>query len=112
MSAYFPEGTDIYDLHFFVGTQYLGSEYYETPLQPCTWYEIEVASQTVPECLIIYLTDEEHNVIGRIASWLVAPTVQDVTEWLGFLGWGPGHGWDGQSWSLRCDASLPIQGRR
>jgi hypothetical protein len=90
MSAYFPHGTDIYDLHFFVGTQYLGSKYYESPLTPCTWYEIPVDSETLPECITIYLTDEEHNIIGRIASWLVGPAVQDITEWFGNPGMGPG----------------------
>ena len=81
LPTYFPQGTDIYDLHIFNGEQHLSSVYYDTPLVPCQWYYIDLEG-TPPQCLTIYLTDEDHNIIGRIASWAVAPNVQDLTTWL------------------------------
>ncbi len=96
--AYFPNGTNIYDLHFFSGSTYLGSEYFDTPLQPCTTYTFDVSvppGTAVPECITICLTDKNHNTWGRIASWLVGPTVVDLTTHLTDYGTGI---WPGTSY--------------
>ena len=72
LEAYFPEGTNIYDLHFYSeGGQYLGSVYFDTPLVPCHEYQFPADGYdggAVPEIIIIYLTDEEHNIWGQTAS--------------------------------------------
>ncbi|MEA1958519.1 MAG: hypothetical protein U9N44_02440 [Chloroflexota bacterium] len=86
--AYFPNGSNIWDLHFFAGDTYLGSEYFDAPLVPCTWYTFHVDTETSPECITIYLTDEFHNTWGQIASWLVDSTVEDLTTNL--TGYGTG----------------------
>ncbi len=72
MSAYFPHGTNIYDLHFFTGElKYLGSEYFDTPLEPCTWHttSLEVPEGTNTGSIIIYLTDENHNIWGQFGFY-------------------------------------------
>ena len=89
--AYFPSGTNIYDLHFWSGSTYLGSEYFETPLVPCTTYTFNVSNPTgggVPECITICLTDQNHNTWGSTASWLVGPNVVDLTTYLTDYGTG------------------------
>jgi len=90
--AYFPKGTNIYDLHFFSSDgAYLGSEYFETPLVSCTTYTFDIPTPPgagVPECITICLTDQNHDTWGRIASWLVGPTVVDLTTHL--TDWGTG----------------------
>ena len=69
---YFPDGTDIYDLHFYTEEgECLGSEYYDAPLEVCVWYAIEIEEfegEQAPELITIYLTDQEHNTWGRTTS--------------------------------------------
>jgi hypothetical protein len=91
LPSYFPNGTNVYDIHFWSGGVCLGSEYFETPLVPCTTYTFDVAIPTgagVPECIIICLTDQNHNPIGSTASWLVAESVVDLTQYLTDYGTG------------------------
>jgi cell division septation protein DedD len=100
--AYFPNGTNIYDLHFWSGSTYLGSEYFETPLVPCTTYKFTLPTPAsgVPECITICLTDQNHNTWGSTASWLVGSTVQDITQWFGNPGMGPGLWPMGGFWAV------------
>jgi hypothetical protein len=89
--SYFPKGTNIYDVHFWSGSTYLGSEYFETPLVPCTTYTFNVPTPPgsgVPECITICFTDQNHNTWGSTASWLVGPNVVDLTTYL--TDWGTG----------------------
>jgi len=86
--AYFPGGTDIYDLHYFAGSQYLGSEYFDTPLVPCTVYKFPVETGgEAPPCITIYLTDKYGNIWGQIASWLVGLPVKDLTAQIDMCAW-------------------------
>jgi hypothetical protein len=83
LPAYFPNGSNIYDVHFWSGGTYLGSEEFETPLVPCTTYTFNVSTPTgggVPECITICLTDKNHNPWGSTASWLVGTAVTDITQ--------------------------------
>jgi len=91
IAAYFPNGTNIYDVHFWSGGTYLGSEYFETPLVPCTTYTFNVSIPSgsgVPECITICLTDKNHNPWGSTASWLIGPNVVDLTTYLTDYGTG------------------------
>jgi hypothetical protein len=86
--AYFPGGTDIYDLHYFAGSQHLGSEYFDTPLVPCTVYKFPVETGgEAPPCITIYLTDKYGNIWGQIASWLVGAPVEDLTAQIDMCAW-------------------------
>ena len=100
--ADFQGGTNIYDLHFWSGSTYLGSEYFETPLVPCTTYKFTLPTPAsgVPECITICLTDQDHNTWGQTTSWLVGPTVQDITQWFGNPGMGPGLWPMGGFWTV------------
>ena len=91
LPTYFPKGTNVYDIHFWSGGVCLGSEYFETPLVPCTTYTFDVETPPgmgVPECITICLTDQNHNPIGSTASWLVGDNVVDLTTHLTDYGTG------------------------
>jgi hypothetical protein len=69
---YFPDGTDIYDLHPYTEDgEYLGSKYYDAPLEVDVWYTFETEGfegEQARELITIYLTDQEHNTWGRTTS--------------------------------------------
>lgn len=91
LPTYFPKGTNVYDIHFWSGGVCLGSEYFETPLVPCTTYTFDVETPPgmgVPECITICLTDQNHNPIGSTASWRVGESVVDLTQYLTDYGTG------------------------
>ena len=98
LTTYFPNGTNIYDVHFWSGGVCLGSEYFETPLVPCTTYTFDVPippGTATPECITICLTNQNHEPIGSTASWLVGPNVVDLTAYLTDFGtgiWNDGYG--------------------
>jgi hypothetical protein len=98
LPSYFPNGTNVYDIHFWSGGVCLGSEYFETPLVPCTTYTFDVAIPTgagVPECITICLTDQNHNPIGSTASWQVDANIVDLTAYLNNHYYGTGISNDG-----------------
>ena len=88
LPSYFPGGTGVYDIHFWSGGVCLGSEYFETQLEPCTTYTFDVplpADGSVPECITICLTNQNHEPIGSTASWIVGTradgtNVTDITQ--------------------------------
>lgn len=79
LEVYFPEGTNIHDLHFYADGVYLGSVDFEEPMEPCVeyhcyadWWEAEF-DEWEPEFIDIYLTDAAGEVWGKIASQPVPP---------------------------------------
>ncbi|MFA5374767.1 MAG: hypothetical protein WC455_03300 [Dehalococcoidia bacterium] len=98
LPTYFPNGSNVYDIHFWSGGVCLGSEYFETPLVPCTTYTFNVSTPPgagVPECITICLTDQNHNPIGSTASWRVGDGVVDNTMKSSVVHW-----FDGQVWKV------------
>lgn len=90
--AYFPQGTNIYDLHFFTQDgQYLGSTYFETPMEPCTWYnvELEVPEGADTEFVIVYLTDENHDIWGQFAFYNRDVAAEEIKSPTGVQEVGP-----------------------
>ena len=79
MEAYFPEGTNIYDLHFYADGIYIGSVDLDSPIEACLEYYfyadwwVEEFDGWQPEFIDIYLTDAAHEVWAKTGSQLVPP---------------------------------------